>query len=361
MATTRETLIQRRLLNWFRRNKRPLPWRRNRSPYRVWLSEIMLQQTQVATVIPYYERFLRRFPTVQSLANDPLQNVLALWSGLGYYSRARNLHRAAQLIVNQYGGKFPQNIDELRKIPGIGRYTAGAIASIAFGRPEAVVDGNVTRVLSRLFDIKNDVATPAGRAQIWALAENLLPKTRCGDHNEALMELGAVVCLPGDVARCRQCPLKTQCAARQRRTTASQPVNGKSLRVRSETHVIIALYRKGRWLCRRRPAKGLWAGLWELPTTVLNGGPPRHEAAVFARQFVRGHIQMNPTPFCRFERRLTHRQIEFVGFIGQINNRISPRQGTVTAKWKTLTEIERLGISTAVRDSIAALREHRAG
>jgi A/G-specific adenine glycosylase len=315
----------------------------------------MLQQTQVATVIPYFERFLRRFPTVKSLAQAPLDEVLALWSGLGYYSRARNLHRAARIVAEEFDGKFPPTAEGLRDLPGVGRYTAAAISSIAFGRREALVDGNVTRVLSRLFDVREDVTTATGQKRIWSLAESLLPQRRCGAHNESLMELGATICIPS-APNCSDCPVRRYCLSRKADTVASRPLNGSSPRVQSERHVIVALQRGDRWLCRKRPAKGLWGGLWELPTAVLNGQSPQVEARNLARRFTIGRVHLNRNPFCRFERRLTHRRIEFIGFAGQIKS-INPVPGRYDGHWKTLAEIERLGVSTAVREVIAALRE----
>src|SRR6185369_3543428 len=206
--------FSRKLLAWYGRHKRALPWRDVGDPYRTWISEIMLQQTQVDTVIPYYQRWLERFPTVQALAESPLNDVLALWEGLGYYSRARNLHRAAQQVAAERGGALPQTVDELLALPGIGRYTAGAIASIAFGVDAPVLDGNVKRVLARVFDIQTDVKSPAGARELWALAASLVPSGRAGDYNQALMDLGATLCTPRAPA-CDICPVRELCAARR--------------------------------------------------------------------------------------------------------------------------------------------------
>ncbi len=213
----------------------------------------MLQQTRVETVIPYYDRWMRAFPTVESLARAPFRRVLKLWEGLGYYTRARNLHRAAK-IVSQSG------FSELRRLPGVGRYTAGAIASIAFGERAALVDGNVARVFARVFDIRANVKLPATQRQLWTLAEMLLPARECGEFNQALMELGALVCLPAN-PRCAVCPLRRVCVA----PTDALLNRGAKQRTKTVTHDVILARRAGKVLLRRRPATGLLAGMWELP------------------------------------------------------------------------------------------------
>jgi len=207
-----EKRLQKQLLSWYHRNKRDLPWRKTRDPYRILVSEIMLQQTQVATVIPYYLRFIRTFPTVSSLARAPLQNILKLWEGLGYYSRARNLHRAAQAIHKQWNDQVPSTVAGLSSLPGIGRYTAGAVASIAFGVNAPVLDGNVRRVLCRIFAIRKDPRDAVVQDRLWRLAEELLPARNVGDFNQGLMELGATVCLPRTPS-CSVCPVREYCRA----------------------------------------------------------------------------------------------------------------------------------------------------
>jgi len=254
------TLLRRRLLAWYDANKRDLPWRENRDPYRVWISEIMLQQTRVAAVIEYYARFLKRFPDVQTLAGARLDSVLAAWSGLGYYRRARMLHQAARKIVHDYGGIFPTTANGWHELPGIGRYTSAAIASIAFDEPVAVVDGNVERVLSRLAG-KNMTAKEA-----WSVADALLSRTRPGDFNQAMMELGATVCVPGE-PKCLTCPLVEVCATR-----GPMPSEAKPQRLSRE--VCYALNAKnGSLLLVRRPANvSLMAGMWELPEVTSPNG-----------------------------------------------------------------------------------------
>lgn len=358
--------IHRRLPAWFDRRKRDLPWRKSRNAYRVWLSEIMLQQTQVATVIPYYKRFLQRFPTIEALARAPLDEVLRLWAGLGYYARARNLHRAANVISFQYKGKWPRTAAELQKLPGVGRYTAGAIASIAFGRREAVVDANVARVLARLHDFREDVASPSGHAAIWRLATELLPLKRCGDFNESLMELGATVCLPGPSARCSACPLKGDCKALASGTVATLPVKSAKAKVRKETHVVLAIQRGRRWLVSKRPEKGLWGGLWELPSDVVNGQTPRALASEIAGRHLPNRCTFQDKPFCKLRHQLSHRSITLVGYrcriakmeCGRTGNHSRTTGGTPVPqqRWLGLEEMHSLGLSRAMNNVLAALR-----
>ena len=253
------------LLDWFRANQADLPWRGNPSPYGVWLAEIMLQQTQVEAVIPFYERFLRAFPTVDALAAAPLDAVLKLWEGLGYYSRARSLHRAAGIIVATYGGNLPTDADELLKLPGIGRYTAGAIASIAFGQAAPVLDGNVTRIITRVLDWDDDITQSATRKRLWATAAAWLPSEYAGDYNQALMELGQKVCRPKN-PHCGACPIQAHCRAYGAGTQASRPV--RTQRAPTPHHDVTAgLIRdeNGCLLIAQRRLDGLLGGLWEFP------------------------------------------------------------------------------------------------
>jgi A/G-specific adenine glycosylase len=253
------------LLAWYDGAHADLPWRRSRDPYRVWLSEIMLQQTQVATVIPYFERFLTRFPSVAALAAAPLDDVLKSWEGLGYYSRARNLHRAAQRVSAQYGGQFPATASELRRLPGIGRYTANAIASIAFGERVAVLDGNVIRVLARLYDVADDVTAAATRSRLWALVEGLVPADRPGDFNQAMMELGRTICKPRQPL-CTACPLAAHCLAYRRSVQAQRPVRAPRPRTPHYDVAAGVIWNEaGQVLIAQRPADGLLGGLWEFP------------------------------------------------------------------------------------------------
>jgi A/G-specific adenine glycosylase len=252
------------LLTWYHEQARRLPWRGHPDPYAIWVSEIMLQQTQVETVIPYFERWMKRFPTFASLAEASLGEVLSLWEGLGYYSRARNLHKAAQMIVERYAGKLPETAEALRKLPGIGRYTAGAIASIAFGKDEPALDANIRRVLARVFDVNEPARSPQGERRLWELAEIHLPAGRGGDYNQALMDLGALICTPR-APNCPLCPLGEKCEARRLGVQEDRPVLAKKAPVPHYTVTAAVIRRDEQVLITQRPLKGLLGGLWEFP------------------------------------------------------------------------------------------------
>jgi A/G-specific adenine glycosylase len=253
-----------RLLAHFDRGHRDLPWRRTRAPYRVWLSEVMLQQTRVETVIPYYRRFVRRFPTVRKLAAASVDDVLALWAGLGYYSRARNLHAAARRIVAEHGGRVPSDPAALRRLPGVGRYTAGAVLSIAFGQRAAVVDGNVERVLCRAFRFRANPKRSSGQKRLWRLAESLVPADRPGDFNQALMEFGATACTP-QAPQCGTCPLSDLCGAYRHGEQLDLPRLPKPKAVPHFDVALGLVWRKGRLLIAKRPLDAMLGGLWEFP------------------------------------------------------------------------------------------------
>lgn len=271
--------LRRSLLAWFRRNRRDLPWRRTRDPYAIWLSEIMLQQTRVETVIGYYTRFLERFPTVESLAAAGEDDVLKLWEGLGYYTRALNLHKTAKAITGPHSGVFPSTVEELRKLPGIGRYTAGAIASIAFGVRAPVLDGNVKRVLARLYAIEEQIDQAATIRRLWEIAEALVPPRSPGDFNQALMELGARICLPKNPT-CAVCPLRARCEARARGIQDRIPTKPPAKRI-PHRHVVAAAIRKnGRYLLGKRPPGGMLGGLWEFPGGKVEPGETHEEALI---------------------------------------------------------------------------------
>lgn len=260
-----------RLLHWYGENARQLPWRDHPDPYAIWVSEIMLQQTRVDTVVPYFERWMKRFPTVDMLARASQQQVLGLWEGLGYYSRARNLHQAAQIVVNKYSGKLPRRVDLLLSLPGIGRYTAGAIASIAFGMDEATLDGNIRRVLARVFDLRQPVRSSAAEKKLWELAADHLPPGQAGQYNQALMELGATICTPRK-PRCEQCPLTDMCKAFSLGVQEERPV--KTPKAEIPHHIVTAavIQREDRVLIAKRPPEGLLGGMWEFPGGKMQPG-----------------------------------------------------------------------------------------
>jgi A/G-specific adenine glycosylase len=261
---TRAAFIE-RSLDWFARNARDLHWRRERCPYRVWVAEVMLQQTRVETVSSYYERFLARFPTIHVLAAAPLEAVLKVWEGLGYYARARNLHAAARQVVAARGGRLPDTFDGLLALPGVGRYIAGAVASIAFGRDVPAVDGNVRRVLCRVFGIREDVTRSAVQRELERLAADLLPPGRAGAFNEALMELGATVCTPRS-PRCDRCPLRDLCLAHADGDAEALPVRRPRKRVpHYDVAAAVTVRDDGRVLVAQRNAGDMLGGLWEFP------------------------------------------------------------------------------------------------
>lgn len=253
------------LLHWYDQHAADLPWRANHDAYRVWLSEIMLQQTQVETVMPYFARFLAAFPTVHDLANASLETVLKLWEGLGYYSRARNLHQTARLISRDYAGQFPHTVDGLMNLPGIGRYTAGAVASIAFGQPAPVLDGNVIRIFARLLDLSSDVTQSVVKDELWKQAELWLDRDRPGDYNQALMELGRVICKPRSPL-CSECPISKHCLAFVHETQHQRPVKKQKAAVPHYNVAAGMIWNEmGELLIAQRPLDGLLGGLWEFP------------------------------------------------------------------------------------------------
>lgn len=264
------------LLAWFDRHGRhDLPWQRPRTPYRVWISEIMLQQTQVQTVIPYFERFMERLPDVASLARAPLDEVLALWSGLGYYARARHLHRAAAVIVHEHGGRFPDTLEGWLALPGVGRSTAGAILAQAFDQRQPILDGNVRRVLARYHAVPGWPGEKAVEERLWQLAEAATPASRVADYTQAIMDLGATVCTR--TPRCEHCPLADGCRARAQDRVADYPGRRprKTLPIR-RTAMLILRDPQGRILLERRPPTGIWGGLWSLPECSLHTPVARH-------------------------------------------------------------------------------------
>ena len=256
--------ISDRLLSWYAQNARSLPWRGLNNAYATWVSEIMLQQTRVETVIPYFERWMERFPTMAAVAAASEQEVLAVWEGLGYYSRARSLHAAAQMVLSRYDGKLPCDLAELQKLPGIGRYTAGAIASIACGADAPALDGNIRRVLARLFNMEEPARSPLGVRTLWQLAEQTLPAGRAGDYNQALMDLGASLCTPLK-PRCLLCPLADVCQARALGVQEQRPVLARRVAIPHYVVTAAVIWREGKVLIAKRPAKGLLGSLWEFP------------------------------------------------------------------------------------------------
>ena len=288
------------LLHWHgRAGRHDLPWQQSRTSYRVWVSEIMLQQTQVATAIPYYERFVRRFPNVCALAAGPLDEVLHLWSGLGYYARARNLHRAAVRIREQHAGEFPQSFAEVAALPGIGRSTAGAILALSRGARFPILDGNVRRVLARYFAVADARAAPSGERRLWELAERCTPQTRVAEYTQAVMDLGATVCVRRRPL-CTQCPLRRGCVARHTGRQHELPAPRRApQRPARRVFMVVALDDSNRVWLERRPDSGVWGGLWCLPEF-----PSATAAAAFIRDSLGSTL--TPQPLAALEHAFTH-------------------------------------------------------
>jgi A/G-specific adenine glycosylase len=266
--TLQKGKIHTQLLRWFKKNGRDLPWRKTRDPYAIWVSEIMLQQTQVDTVIPYYQKFLKSFPIVHHLAKANLSKILKVWEGLGYYSRARNLHRASKIIVNHFQGKIPNNLRDLPSLPGIGRSTAGAILSFAYNKEAPILDGNVKRVLSRLFAISGSKAKT--ERLLWGISEFLIPKGRSNPFNQALMDLGSMLCTPKD-PQCPHCPLQNFCKGKASGDPERYPTKGPKKRIPHINAISAVIQRNDKVLLNRRPLKGLLGGLWEFPNWPTEG------------------------------------------------------------------------------------------
>jgi A/G-specific adenine glycosylase len=260
----RKKEIQAKLLQWYKKNGRDLPWRKTTDPYAIWISEIMLQQTQVATVIPYYRKFIKFFPTLRHLAKASLPSILKAWEGLGYYSRARNLHRASRIVLNDFHGKIPDQLKDLLALPGIGRYTAGAILSIALNEAAPILDGNVKRVLSRLFGIGGHLAGNKTETLLWHLAESLIPKGRASSFNQGLMDLGAMICTPKE-PHCFECPLRDLCKGRALGNPERFPEKILKKRIPHLEAICAVVQQNGKVLLRQRPPEGLLGGLWEFP------------------------------------------------------------------------------------------------
>lgn len=271
------TAIRRSLLAWFRRHQRDLPWRATRDPYAIWLSEIMLQQTRVETVIAYYQRFLAAFPTIHTLAQAEEDPILKVWQGLGYYSRALNMHKTAKIIDRERQGEFPRSVDELQSLPGIGRYTAGAIASIAFGICAPVLDGNVKRVIARLYAVGGRIDRSETLNRLWKISEELVSPRSPGDFNQGMMELGARICLP-QKPLCEDCPLQRVCEAYAKGNPSDYPAKKIKKTLPHYEVVAAAIYKRGRYLLGKRPPGGLLGGLWEFPGGKVEIGETHQEA-----------------------------------------------------------------------------------
>jgi A/G-specific adenine glycosylase len=347
-----------RVVRWQREHGRhTLPWQASRDPYRVWLSEVMLQQTQVTTVIDYYARFLARFPDVAALAAAPLDDVLALWSGLGYYSRARNLHRCALAVVAEHGGAFPPSSAMLATLPGIGRSTAAAIAAFCFGERAAILDGNVKRVLTRAIGFKGDLALAAEERTLWKAAEALLPTQDIDRYTQGLMDLGATVCLSRKPL-CLLCPLAADCVARREGRPEAYPVKTRRIKRGRRTHALLWLVDGDRMWLTQRPSTGVWAGLWSLPEfdslealQALIGASPGSGELLPVIEHVLTHFDWTLQPY-RWSLPLTLGEVvgQGVGKSGwpDLEEKLAP------GRWVTRTEALAMGLPAPLRKLLAA-------
>ncbi len=337
-----------RVARWQRAHGRHgLPWQGTRDAYRIWLSEIMLQQTQVAAVIPYYERFVARFPTVAALAQASEEEVLALWSGLGYYARARNIHRAAREVAERHAGRFPATFDEIARLPGIGRSTAAAIAAFASGERRAILDGNVRRVLARHAGIAGDVSSPAVTARLWEVAETRLPARGIERYTQGMMDLGAAVCLPRN-PHCLLCPVSADCIALNENRIAELPGRRPRVAPRRRRIAMLVVVSRGEVLLEKRPSRGIWGGLWSLPEADAAERPE----AVLARDW--GIEAASVEALEPFEHAFTHFTLEVAPW------RIHVRKGTrvgegKSATWLALSDLAGAALPSPVRKLLGKL------
>jgi A/G-specific adenine glycosylase len=333
------------VIAWQRRHGRhDLPWQNTRDPYRLWLSEIMLQQTQVAAVIPYYARFLARFPTLEALADAPVDDVLQLWSGLGYYARARNLHRAAQAVVTEHGGQFPRDPAAIEALPGIGRSTAAAIAAFAYGTRAAILDGNVKRVFARHFGVRGWPGTPTVAEQLWAFAEAVVPARGIEAYTQGLMDLGATICTR--TPQCAACPLAATCVAKAQGLTARIPASKpKKALPHRRTAMLIALH-AGCVLLEKRPARGIWGGLWSLPEAAVEQAPAGPWTTVLGRGRHRAEA------LAPVEHGFTHYRLTIEPCVVRLARPLADRAGWV---WLPLAEAHGAALPAPVKRILAAV------
>lgn len=355
MPRNAESEIPRLLLDWYKTNKRDLPWRRTKAPYGIWVAEIMLQQTRVDTVIPYYERFLKRFPDVRALARARVDDVLKAWENLGYYSRARHLHEAARIVVKQFDGKIPAEMDDLRKLPGVGAYTGGAILSIAFGRRFAAVDGNVIRVIARLFAIEEPVDGSKVKTRIGETAQRLVPASDPGHYNQALMDLGSGICTPRSPA-CPTCPLAAACKARKKGIQESIPVKKKTVAVpHREAAVAVIRNDRGEILLIKRPGRGLLGGLWCFPGGVLKEG---NAPAAALRRSLREELGLKVIPVRQMlsvEHGYSHFCVTVHVFACKVRGALPYSGGDVQMRWVGRKGLSRLAVSRLEKKILKAL------
>lgn len=353
--------FRRRLLAWFQAHQRDLPWRKTRDPYRVWISEIMLQQTQVATVIPYFERFLAAFPDVATLARADEHDVLRLWEGLGYYRRARQLHRAAQVIASEHGGEFPRDLEAVRALPGIGRYTTGAIASIAYDTSAPILEANTVRLYCRLLAYREAPATAASQKLLWEFAESLLPAKGAGQLNQALMELGSLICSPR-APDCAACPVRDLCPTRRLGLQASIPQSKPPKNFERLREASVVVWQRGKVLVRQRTATERWAGMWDFVRFPLQNEREEDIAAELIAN-VRTIVGVQVAPGERLttlHHGVTRFRIELACYHAAYHSGRVNRANSQNVKWVFPKELEGLALSVTAR-KIARLVMKQAG
>ncbi len=351
-----ERAIAEALLRWYETHRRDLPWRRRRDPYAIWIAEVMLQQTRVETVIPYYERFLARFPTLQDLAAAPLEEVLKAWEGLGYYARARHLHEAARRLMEERGGEFPRTLAEWRRLPGVGPYMAAAILSIAFGQDIVALDGNAIRVLARLFAFDQDPRRPAGRRQLQQRAERLLPSGQAGAFNQALMDLGATRCTPKS-PRCPECPLRAFCAAFAQGNPEAFPIRAPRRTLPHYDVTAGVIEADGRVLIAQRPLQGMLGGLWEFPGGKVEPGESLEECLQRELREELGIEVEVGEPLLTLRHTYTHMRITLHVFRCRIRSGTPQPIGCADMRWVPIAELDRYPFPRTDQQIVEWLRQ----
>ncbi len=342
------------LLDWYGLAGRDLPWRQTRDPYRIWLSEIMLQQTTVAAVVGYYQRFLESFPNVTALAEASLAEVIDLWAGLGYYARARNLHAAANILVADYQATFPDSVEGLMQLPGIGRSTAGAIAALAFDQQVPILDANVRRILCRLFALQEPSRLSSAEKKLWAWAELLTPQQRVHDYTQAIMDLGALVCLPRNPL-CSECPLKDLCQARCSGLEQQLPLKQPGKQVPQRHAMALLIHRQERYLVRRRPTSGFLGGLWEFPS--IDFGAEDFVETQMARLMADHAVCGNPQRLGSINHVYSHFRLDLQLFQLAIDDLSQIGETDTESNWCSLTQLKTLALHGAHQKALEYLGE----
>jgi A/G-specific adenine glycosylase len=350
------TRIRRRLLQWFEKNGRDLPWRRTRDPYAIWISEVMLQQTQVKTVLPYYRRFLKTFPTVRHLARADLSRVLKMWEGLGYYSRARNLHLASKMVIKNHQGEIPDTLKDLRRLPGIGRSTAGALLSFGFDKSAPILDGNARRVICRIFAISDSPLKGKTEVLLWQIAESLTPRVGSNPFNQAIMDLGSMVCIPKN-PQCPRCPIQSHCKGYLSGDPERYPTKKPKKKIPQFTAVSAVIQKDGNVLLKRRPPRGLLGGLWEFPNWKIE---EKRSSRLMLKKHIENELGMNvqvKESIGEFHHTYTHFKLTLLVYECQ------PLEGNEDRKWfspRRLPSLPMSRIHRKIADTVLLRKETRA-